>query len=173
MKLIVGLGNPGEKYAGTRHNLGFDVIDKLVTGTVASPEVSKKFEAIVYKGQDIILLKPQTFMNLSGRSVKAALDFYKISLDDLLVIHDEVDLELGEIKHQFDRSSAGHNGVESVINNIGSQAFHRLRLGVGRGANPGVDIANFVLEKFEVGEREAVGTMVARAVEVATNWGSV
>ena len=103
MKLIVGLGNPGAEYAGTRHNIGFEVVDKLVAGKVASPEINKKINALVYKIGRTLLIKPQTFMNLSGSSVKAALDFYKIELAELLVIHDEVDLEFGEIKHQFDR----------------------------------------------------------------------
>lgn len=170
MKLIVGLGNPGQSYAGSRHNLGFEVIDKFVAAALISGEVSKKLEAIVYKDSEIILLKPQTFMNLSGRSVKAALDFYKINLDGLLVIHDDVDLELGEIKHQFDRSSAGHNGVTSIINHLGSQAFHRLRLGIGRPEHPGVDTAEWVLQKFSVGEKESVKQLIERAAEVVVNW---
>jgi len=169
-KLIVGLGNPGAEYAGTRHNLGFDVVDKIVAGKIASPEMNKKINALVYKLPDLILIKPQTFMNLSGRSVKAAVDFYKVGLGNLLIIHDEVDLEFGEIKHQFDRGSAGHNGVESIVNSLGSQAFHRLRLGVGRGDNSKIDTSDFVLQKFPKDEEEVVKRLIARAAETAINW---
>ena len=130
MKLIVGLGNPGAEYALTRHNLGFEVIDRLVAGKATSSGVNKKLEAILYKMGDTLLLKPQTFMNLSGVSVVAAVNFYKIDLNDLLVIHDDVDFELGEVKHQFDRSSAGNKGVDSIIKALNSQAFNRLRLGI-------------------------------------------
>ncbi len=169
-KLIVGLGNPGLDYSGTRHNLGFDVIDSIVSGKTSSPEINKKINAVIYKLSDVILMKPQTFMNLSGKSVRAALDFYKIDPNDLLVIHDEVDLELGEIKHQFDRSSAGHNGVESIISSVGTQEFHRLRLGIGRPDNPNIETADFVLHKFPKDEEEVVKRLIARAAETAINW---
>lgn len=169
-KLIVGLGNPGAEYANTRHNLGFDVVDTLVSGKTTSPEISKKLNAIVYKLGEVVLLKPQTFMNLSGKSVKAALDFYKIDLANLLVIHDDVDLEFGEIKHQFDRSSAGHNGVESVIDSLGTKEFHRLRLGVGRPDNSKIETADFVLQRFPKEDGEVVKRLVERAAETALNW---
>ena len=170
MKLIVGLGNPGAEYAGTRHNIGFEVVDKLVAGKVASPEINKKINALVYKIGRTLLIKPQTFMNLSGSSVKAALDFYKIELAELLVIHDEVDLEFGEIKHQFDRGSAGHNGVESIVVALGSKEFHRLRIGVGRPENPSIETADFVLQKFPKTDEEIVKRLVSRAAETALNW---
>jgi PTH1 family peptidyl-tRNA hydrolase len=170
MKLIVGLGNPGSEYAGTRHNLGFEVVDKVVSGNIASPEVNKKLEAIVYKLPEAILVKPQTFMNVSGRSVKAILAFYKISPEKMLVVHDDVDLDLGDIRHQFDRSSAGHNGVESVISALGTQAFHRLRLGIGRSSNASIETADFVLQKFAPQEKEAAARLVERASEVVVNW---
>lgn len=169
-KLIVGLGNPGSEYAETRHNLGFAVIDKIIAGKKASPEINKKFQAIVYKLPDLILLKPQTFMNLSGVAVIAAVNFYKIDLNDVLVIHDEVDFELGEVKHQFDKSSAGNNGVESIIKSLGSQAFHRLRLGISHSQNPNIDTADHVLDKFSPEEKETAEKMIERAAEVAINW---
>ncbi len=170
MKLIVGLGNPGIEYVGTRHNIGFEVIDRIVSGKTTSPEISKKLNAIVYKLGDLIILKPQTFMNLSGRSVKAAVDFYKIDFHNLLVIHDEVDLEFGEIKHQYDRGSAGHNGVESIIESLGSKEFHRLRIGVGRPENPSIETADFVLQKIPKGDQSIVSKLVDRAAETAINW---
>lgn len=170
MKLIVGLGNPGAEYAGTRHNLGFEVIDKIIAGKKVSPEISKKFEAIIYKLDDTILLKPQTFMNLSGRAVSSVANFYKINPENILIVHDDVDFELGGIKHQFDRSSAGNNGVESIINSLGTQAFHRLRLGIGHSNNQGQDTASHVLDRFTNEEKETVKKMIERASEVAVNW---
>ncbi len=170
MKLIVGLGNPGAEYADTRHNLGFAVIDEIVAGKASSPEISKKMQGIVYKLPDLILLKPQTFMNLSGIAVIAAINFYKIDLENLLVIHDDVDFELGEIKHQFDKSSAGNNGVESIIKSLGSQAFHRLRLGIAHSQNPQMQTADHVLDKFSKEEKDIVEKMIDRAAEVAINW---
>ena len=167
MKLIVGLGNPGTEYAGTRHNLGFEVVDKIISGKASSPEVNKKMQAMVYKLPGVILLKPQTFMNLSGVSVVAAVNFYKIDLNDLLVIHDDVDFELGDVKHQFDRSSAGNKGTESIIKSLNSQAFHRLRLGIGHSEG---DTADHVLDKFKPEEKEKVERMIERAVEVTQNW---
>lgn len=168
MKLIVGLGNPGAEYAGTRHNLGFEVIDRIVAGKKASPEINKKFQAIIYKLDGTILLKPQTFMNLSGVSVVAIINFYKIDLNDLLVIHDDVDFELGEVKHQFDRSSAGNKGVESIIKSLNSQAFHRLRLGIGH--SDLTETSDHVLENFKPEEKEIVERMINRAAEVTLNW---
>ena len=169
-KLIVGLGNPGAEYAGTRHNLGFAVIDNIIAGKSSSPEISQKLQAIVYKLPGLILLKPQTFMNLSGVAVVQAVNFYKIDLNDLLVIHDDVDFELGEIKHQFDKSSAGNNGVDSIIKNLGSQAFHRLRLGIGHSQNPQMQTADHVLDKFLPEEKETAAKMIDRAAEVTLNW---
>ncbi len=168
MRLIVGLGNPGAEYAGTRHNLGFEVIDRLVAGKATNSGVNKKLESIVYKMDDTILIKPQTFMNLSGVAVSAALNFYKIELNDVLVIHDDVDFELGEVKHQYDRSSAGNKGIESIINSVGSQAFHRLRLGIGH--SDVAETSDHVLEKFKSEETDIVEKMIDRAAEVAQNW---
>ncbi len=170
MKLIIGLGNPGAEYAATRHNLGFAVIDKIVAGKKASPEINQKMQGIVYKLPDLVLLKPQTFMNLSGIAAIAVVNFYKIQLNNILVIHDDVDFELGEVKHQYDKSSAGNNGVESIIKSLGSQAFHRLRLGIGHSQNPNIDTADHVLDKFTKEEKEIVEKMTDRAAEVAINW---
>ncbi|MDP2671153.1 MAG: aminoacyl-tRNA hydrolase [bacterium] len=169
MKLIVGLGNPGEKYARNRHNLGFMVVDEMVKGQIVSPTVDKKSESNVYKVGETILQKPMTFMNLSGRAVKVMADFYKIPAENILVIHDEVDLEFGDIKHQFDRGAAGHNGVDSVIQSLGTQEFHRLRVGVGRGENPNIETADWVLQDFAE-SKEEVEKLITRAAEVAENW---
>jgi PTH1 family peptidyl-tRNA hydrolase len=170
MKLVVGLGNPGEKYAKSRHNVGFAVIDRLVKGLVATPQVDKRSESIIFKlGNEAILQKPQTFMNVSGKAVASLSEYYKIEPKDIMVVHDEVDLPFGEIKHQFDRGAAGHNGVESVIKALGTQEFNRLRVGVGRPSVLSFDVHDWVLDKFTEDEDD-VEHLVERAVEVVENW---
>ena len=150
--------------------MGFMVVDEVVKGNILSPSVDKKSESIIYKsGNEVIFQKPQTFMNVSGKAVQTLADFYKIDPTDILVVHDDVDLAFGEIKHQFDRSGAGHNGVESVIKSLGTQAFHRLRLGVGRPTVMSFDVQNWVLDEFAEDD-EAVNNLVQRAAEVAENW---
>lgn len=135
MKLIVGLGNPGKKYETTRHNLGFMVVDQLGNEHQAvwqkfSPQST--LSKLTIQGQPVILLKPQTFMNESGISVREVGNFYKISLEDTWVIHDDLDLESFRIKLDDNSSAAGHRGVQSIIDQLGSAAFKRWRLGVGR-----------------------------------------
>jgi PTH1 family peptidyl-tRNA hydrolase len=169
MKLVVGLGNPGEKYAKNRHNVGFMVIDEILKQYVAGPQFNKKFDAIVYSlDKNRLLVKPQTFMNASGRAVNRIVNFYKVKPQGLLVVHDDVDLEFGEIKHQFGRGAAGHKGVESVIEALGSDQFNRVRVGVGRPTGP-IEVDDFVLQNFSEGSEE-VQTLVERSSEVAVNW---
>lgn len=170
MKVVVGLGNPGEKYAGTRHNVGFLVIDEILKTYHGSPSYNKKFEAIIYSlDKDRLLVKPQTFMNVSGKSVNRISNFYKIKPEDLLVVHDDVDLEFGEIKHQFGRGSAGHNGVQSIIDSVGSDQFGRVRMGIGRPENKTVEIENWVLQKFTE-PSEQVESLIHKAAELVANW---
>ncbi len=142
MKLIVGLGNPGEKYEKTRHNLGFIVIEQLLkdferVGTVW--DNSKKFKSDILEinvGQEkVILAKPKTYMNNSGMAVSILAKFYKIKPEDILIVHDELDLPLGYLKIRLGGSSAGHNGVESIIDALGTEKFWRLRLGIGQEKN--------------------------------------
>jgi len=136
MKIVVGLGNPGEKYAGTRHNAGFMVIDEILKDYIAGPQYSKKFESIVYSlDKERLLVKPQTFMNVSGKSVNRVVNFYKTKPEDLLIVHDDVDLDFGEVKHQFGKGAAGHRGVQSIIDSLGSDQFNRVRIGIGRPDN--------------------------------------
>jgi peptidyl-tRNA hydrolase, PTH1 family len=170
VKLVVGLGNPGEQYARSRHNTGFMVVDYLVKGKILSPSIDKKSDSIIYKmGEEAVFQKPQTFMNLSGRSVAALANFYKIETTNILVVHDEVDLPFGEIKHQFDRGPAGHNGVISVIQSLGSQEFHRLRVGIGRPENSSFEVHDWVLQDFKEDEDD-VEKLLQRATEVVANW---
>jgi len=169
MKIVVGLGNPGEKYAGTRHNIGFSVIDAILKIYQAGPSYNKKFEALVYSlDKDRLLVKPQTFMNVSGKSVNRAVNFYKVIPEDLLVVHDDVDLEFGDVRHQFGKSSAGHNGVQSIIDAVGSEKFGRVRIGIGR-PETNQQIEKWVLQKFEKNSKE-VDKLVDRVSEVVINW---
>ncbi|HYH68381.1 MAG TPA: aminoacyl-tRNA hydrolase [Urbifossiella sp.] len=171
MKLLVGLGNPGPKYAGTRHNVGFDVIDYLA----AAPGTStfrEKFEALVAErqegGEAVLLLKPLTFMNLSGRSVRAALDFYKLSVEQLLVVCDDFNLPLGKLRVRAKGSHGGQNGLRNIQDQLGTDGYARLRIGVGQpGEGEAVD---FVLSRFKPAERAAAADAVAKAGQAAVVW---
>ena len=154
MKLIVGLGNPGDKYRHTRHNAGFMALDHFLE-TAGEPiawenNFDSRVAAITIEGEKILFMKPQTFMNESGRAVTQALNFYKVSIaENLLVIHDEVDLPLGTVRETNDSSSAGHNGVSSIIESLASQNFYRLRIGVEtRESRAHLPTDAFVLENF-------------------------
>lgn len=154
MNLIVGLGNPGPKYATTRHNIGFMVIDRvlkeLVQGSSAW-ESSKTFNALFYKKGDLIFAKPQTFMNASGMAVKKIVDLYKVNIDYLWVIHDDIDLPLGKIRIRVGGGTAGHHGVESIIKELGGKdQFVRFRLGVGKGKLEEIHSSNQNLHRHSV-----------------------
>lgn len=155
MKIIIGLGNPGKKYLGTRHNVGFEFLDKLKSELdFPEFEFNKKFNAEISVKKEIILVKPQTFMNLSGEAVRSILDFYKLSPEDITVIHDDKDITLGEYRLADDSSSAGHNGVQNIIDCLGTQKFKRIRIGVGAETNLPSDV--FVLQKFSDEELEKI-----------------
>ncbi len=135
MKIIITLGNPGQQYANTRHNAGFIIADELQKSLGFSEfEKNSKFDALVCEknsdGEKILLAKPQSFMNNSGQVVKKMLDFFKIPKENLTLLHDDLDIELGAFKISLDSSAAGHNGVQSIIDNLGSQQFKRIRLGI-------------------------------------------
>ena len=168
MKIIVGLGNPGEKYNNTRHNAGFMAIDAMTTVETGHCPVSKiwqfnkKFNALLIKDGNTLYLKPQTFMNNSGTSVRAALDYYKIlpkklglitqkksDLSEILtVIHDDIDIEFGKIKESVDSRSAGHKGIESIIQHLKTKNFHRIRIGVKGDKPEQMATADYVLARF-------------------------
>lgn len=155
MKLIVGLGNPGTKYEKTRHNVGFRVLDALAASLGFQFESKKKFLSEIAKNSEIILAKPQTFMNDSGQTVQKLLAIYKLQLTDLLVIHDEVDLPLGTIRLSRDASSAGHKGVASVIDVLGTKNFARLRIGVeSRSSQDIPPTDDYVLQNFPPDEEK-------------------
>jgi len=165
MKLVVGLGNPGRKYAGTRHNVGFDVVDALAERHGLQWE-SAPAEALMAKWRSAgtLVVKPLTFMNLSGHAVGDLLRFYKADPSDLLVVVDEAQLELGRLRVRPDGSAGGHNGLKSLIQQLGTDRFARLRIGVGRG-DARRDLADHVLATFDRAERPSVDEAIARAAD--------
>ena len=166
MKLVVGLGNPGRKYDGTRHNVGFDVL-KLLAGRHRLEWESAPTDALIakWRAASVLLAKPLTFMNLSGHAIGELLRFYKIDLVDLFVVVDDANLELGRLRARPSGSAGGHNGLKSIIEALGTEEFARLRVGVGRG--DARDLADHVLAKFDPDERIDVAEAVGRAADAA------
>ncbi|MEB3103258.1 aminoacyl-tRNA hydrolase [Ferviditalea candida] len=158
MKWIVGLGNPGSRYADTRHNVGFMALDRLAERWGISFQ-QNRFNARLgegtVNGEKAVLLQPQTFMNLSGESVAAYRGFFKAQTEDLIVVYDDLDTPLGQIRLRLKGSAGGHNGIKSIIQHIGSQEFNRIRIGISR-PGPDWDIANYVLSPFPKSERETL-----------------
>lgn len=173
MKLIVGLGNPGPKYLMTRHNIGFLLVDAL-NEQFSDGQYKSQGKALVNKarfGSEIVLLaKPQTFMNLSGDSTRSLLDYYSVSLDDLLVIHDEVDLPFGRMKLQKARGHGGHNGIRDIHLKVASNQYARLRLGVSRPSNPRQDVADYVLQPFSKEEQNGLADFLSIAGEAVESF---
>lgn len=166
MKAIVGLGNPGSEYSGTRHNVGFDVVDELVRRWKAKLTKWKSVaDRAVVKDHHVVLVKPRTYMNDSGRAVSALMTFLKILPQDVLVIVDDVQLPLGKLRIRRSGSAGGHNGLKSVIQHVG-QDFPRLRIGVDRG-HPDRDLSDRVLSRFPPHERPVVDLAVTRAADAA------
>jgi len=167
MKLVIGLGNPGRQYAGTRHNVGFDVLD-LLAGRHRLEWESAPADALMarWRAASALLAKPLTFMNLSGHAIGELLRFYKIEAPDLCVIVDDANLELGRLRARPSGSAGGHNGLKSIISALGTEEFARLRVGVGRG-DARRDLADHVLAKFDPDERIEVAEAVGRAADAA------
>ena len=162
LKLIVGLGNPGKEYEGTRHNIGFEILDLWADSEQESFESEKKWEGEVAKIKGVTALKPMTFMNLSGRSVASLARFYRWAPEQILVVYDDVSLPVGTMRFRANGGDGGHNGIKSLIASLGSKEFPRLKVGVGS-AGPGA-LVGHVLGKFAPNEREEVQNMLARAV---------
>ena len=166
--MIVGLGNPGAEYRDTRHNVGFMVADVLVDRWRVADQWREKFEALQIKtsvGEEpIVISKPLTFMNLSGQAIQATAAFYKIEPADVFIVTDDVALPLGRLRARRDGGAGGHNGLKSVIQHLGTQAFPRMRVGVGRGENDR-DLSDHVLGRFEASERDTVSAAVLRAAD--------
>ena len=167
MKLVVGLGNPGLKYRGTRHNVGFDVADLVASRQGLKFETCPVTALIARKRQSefgLMLAKPLTFMNLSGEAVQGLCHYYRIEVDDLLIVADDVNLPLGRLRVRRAGSDGGHNGLGSIISVLGTDQFMRFRIGVGRGDEDRA-LASHVLAKFEAGERKAVDLSIDRAAD--------
>ena len=167
MFIIVGLGNPTAEYAGTRHNVGFDVIDQIADKYNISV-TERKHRAFCGKGviggQKVILVKPQTYMNLSGESVRSVLDFYKVDVEtELLVIFDDISLDVGQLRIRKKGSAGGHNGIKNIIQHLGTNVFHRIKVGVGEKPKD-YDLADYVLGHFSKGEREQMEEGYKKAV---------
>ncbi|KPJ71083.1 hypothetical protein AMJ51_00100 [Microgenomates bacterium DG_75] len=176
MKLIVGLGNPGKKYRNTRHNIGFMVLDGLLGKLTPVGETvwqqSKKFNSLIAKIDDIILVKPQTFMNASGIAVAKIASYYHIEPVEIWVVHDEVDLPLGKIRIRKGGGTAGHRGLESIIEQLGTGGFVRFRLGIGHPREVAKSmrkreklVEKYVLSRFSLKEKSAVKQMVKKGVK--------
>lgn len=172
MKLIVGLGNPGNKYDGTRHNIGFDVIDQFLKKHMI-PIKDQKFRADYaswhVKGETIYFLKPFTYMNLSGEAVLPFMSYFGIGMEDILVVYDDLDLEPGRIRLRQNGSSGGHNGVKSIIEMLGSQEFNRIKVGIGR-PKGGWKVIDHVLAPFDMDERIMIDQAIDKAVEAIEHW---
>ena len=172
--LIVGLGNPGADYARTRHNAGFMVVDELARRANVAWNLEKKFNTRLAKRErgerKILFAQPQTFMNASGESVGALLNFYRIPSPQLLVVVDDADLPLGELRLRPKGSSGGHHGLESIEQHVGSQNYARLKVGIGRTQDGRREITNYVLGKFSTEEKLLLERVVQRAADQAECW---
>lgn len=163
MKLIVGLGNPGKEYEKTRHNVGFGFLDYYLGDVSFKEKDSALFYEKNINGEKVIFLKPLTYMNESGRAVRKYADYYKVNIDDILVIYDDMDFEVGSFKIKKSGSAAGHNGIKSIINNLGTEDFKRVRIGIGRSKS---DKVNYVLGKFSKEDLESINKVYQKISKV-------
>lgn len=170
MKIIVGLGNPTDQYKGTRHNIGFMAIDKIAEANKITIN-QHKHKAMVGAGfigaERVLLMKPLTYMNLSGESIRAAADFYKIAVEDILVIYDDISLEPGKLRIRKKGSAGGHNGIKSIIQHMGGDVFPRIRVGIGGERHPGMDLADYVLGHFSKEELVVIDEALDHAAKAA------
>lgn len=173
MKLIVGLGNPGPRYADTRHNVGWRVVEEVAGRMGAKGAWKEKFDAAVlevpWHGERVVLARPLTFMNESGRAVRQWMDFFKMPSEDLLVVLDDLAIDVGRVRLRPGGSDGGHQGLRSVIAHVGHEAFARLRVGIGP-APAAEDQVNFVLEPFRKDEQPVIDACIGQAAEAALYW---
>lgn len=170
MKIVVGLGNPGRKYSGTRHNIGFMVVEELAKRYPVEKQESK-YDAIIghirIDNEKVLLVKPLTYMNLSGKSVQPLVHFYKLELKDLIVIYDDMDLNLGKLRIRESGGTGGHKGMVSITQRLSSQEFPRIRGGIGR---PEYETIDWVLGKFSPEEEPLVKEMIIKAADAVECW---
>ncbi|NLY09579.1 MAG: aminoacyl-tRNA hydrolase [Tissierellia bacterium] len=172
MKIIVGLGNPGNEYKGTRHNVGFITVEKIAEDYGISL-TKAGFQALYGQGridgEQLILVKPMTYMNLSGMAVRQIMDYYKVEAKDLIVIQDDIDISKGTIKIKSKGSAGTHNGMKSVIKHLGHGNFSRIKIGVGNPSH-GKDLADFVLSKFSKEEIDEIDSAIDQAAKATVTW---
>jgi len=165
-KLVVGLGNPGRKYKHSKHNIGFMAIDHYAKNNQLLLKVKTSFNAEIAEKGDLILVKPLTFMNLSGIAVRKLIDYYQIDIDQILVIYDDVDLPFGKLRLRYQGGAGGHNGIKSIIEHLGSQVFNRIRFGIDKSDK--IDMKDYVLSKFskvELKELEDILIDIDRVID--------
>ena len=172
MKCIVGLGNPGKQFEHTRHNIGFEVIDAL-SSKLGIPLDQTKYKGLYgigrYNGEKVLLLKPLTYMNLSGESIKPLLEYYKIDIENFLVIYDDLDLPAGKVRLRQKGSPGGHNGIKSIVAHLGTQEFNRIRIGIDR-PNNGMSVTDYVLGRFFKEEQDLIAQGVNNSVHACEAW---
>lgn len=172
MKCIVGLGNPGRKYKNTRHNIGFIVIEELLhrhKWKLDKKKFNGKFSMEFAGGDKVILLQPQTYMNLSGESIRPLMDYYQVKTEDVLVIYDDLDLPTGKIRLRQKGGHGGHNGIRSTIDHLGTKEFKRLRIGIGRPTTP-IPTVDYVLNSFSKDEQDDVVMSIKKAADACESW---
>jgi PTH1 family peptidyl-tRNA hydrolase len=166
MKLIVGLGNPGKDYENTRHNVGFMVMDRLsdvMNVSISTTKFKGEYVKFKYHGEDVILLKPMTYMNNSGEAVSQVMNFFKIDVDDLLVIYDDMDMPTGKLRLRQSGSAGGHNGVKSIIAHVGTQNFKRIRVGIDK--HPQIPVVDYVLGRFTKEQQSLIEDGIQKAAQ--------
>ena len=172
MKLVVGLGNPGAKYKGTRHNVGFMTMDEVAYQEKFDFDKAL-FDAVFAQmqigGEKVIFMKPLTFMNLSGEAIRPLMNYFKIGIEDLLVVYDDMDLPVGKIRLRQKGSAGGHNGIKSIISCLGTSEFNRIKVGVGR-PKDGRTVVGHVLNRFEKEEEEDIIFAVQKSVDAIRSW---
>lgn len=171
MKAIIGLGNPGRKYKKTRHNVGFRVVDRAAE-KLGIDLKQKQFKSIMGEArasEKVVLMKPQTYMNVSGEAVKELVSFYKLEPASLLIVYDDLDLPPGRIRLRLKGGAGGHNGIKSVIQHLGERDFNRLRIGIGR-PEPGTDVVGHVLTSFSPSEKGEMKQAVEQASDAVLDW---
>jgi len=172
MKCIIGLGNPGRKYAETRHNIGFKVVNELLNRhnfKLDKKKFNGNYAMEELESEKIILLQPQTFMNLSGEAVRPLMGYYNIEVEDILVIYDDLDLPTGKVRLRAKGGHGGHNGMRSLIDHLGTKDFNRIRFGVGRPTTP-IAIVDYVLGKFAKDEQQVVNESIEKAADACETW---
>ena len=172
MKLVVGLGNPGAKYKGTRHNVGFMTMDEVAYQEKFDFDKAlfdAVFAQVQMGGEKVIFMKPLTFMNLSGEAIRPLMNYFKIGIEDLLVVYDDMDLPVGKIRLRQKGSAGGHNGIKSIISCLGTSEFNRIKVGVGR-PKEGRTVVGHVLNRFEKEEEEDIIFAVQKSVDAIRSW---